>query len=707
MSKLLPQKAREMINNPPHGKKLTKKQNAYFHLVAEGRNKYEEGGWLEKYVSQTPGEGMPMDREQALTALNTMGEFMSIPQKGLTYLASGKYQTPSEALDIQNRWKALGIDIVLDPVNLIGAGALGKAAGKAGSLALRQALKKGVMPYGYNLETIKNIPENIRRVNKGLPKKFTSDIEQLMETHEGIKNLYARHYPRREEAWSTYLGLQKGGEHLIPMGVDKKTGYDLYQLASPSLPTHEARNLVWQLRQDLKKLSTEPTHGSDTQFGVMGRYSRMMSPDAKSIMYRDVWDLQPFLDKKVPFKNFEMSSVVPGAKPFVLEGKLADVKTKYPPAYYTTMEKEIRHKMDPYLNMDNPNYNEIRKHVISNMLQDKKAGKSNIGYKSFKEPFLYPDVSPYFKIKPSQFGESYENGGEVNYNTPSVSLPKDYVGIGYDTTGRHYSPAWGGAFANGGNIPGTVGFTYARTGSTPSNGKYAKKTMASAEDGKTITDRSKDFLLNWYEQRQIPGVDNQAIINSITNLPRERQVYMIDNNPNIQAQYTGREFLYKPNASDYVKTHERTHYIDEKFPSIMDINAKAIQGNIKPLDQLQGISNRKYDYLSSPEEMHSRIMTLRQKAGFKPNQTVTEDDLNNFLNRYKGDEQNIEDIFDVAKDKGSVVNMLNLMALNKNETNTPLMARYGGELTKLDQLENWTNYNKPTKGGWMNKYNGI
>jgi hypothetical protein len=40
----------------------------------------------------------------------------------------------------------------------------------------------------------------------------------------------------------------------------------------------------------------------------------------------------------------------------------------------------------------------------------------------------------------------------------------------------------------GGSIPGSVGFTYARTNDpAPSNGKYAKKTMASAQEGKTIT----------------------------------------------------------------------------------------------------------------------------------------------------------------------------------------------------------------------------
>jgi hypothetical protein len=37
--------------------------------------------------------------------------------------------------------------------------------------------------------------------------------------------------------------------------------------------------------------------------------------------------------------------------------------------------------------------------------------------------------------------------------------------------------------AMGGSLPGSVGFTYARTGGIPSNGPYAKKTMASAQNG--------------------------------------------------------------------------------------------------------------------------------------------------------------------------------------------------------------------------------
>jgi len=47
--------------------------------------------------------------------------------------------------------------------------------------------------------------------------------------------------------------------------------------------------------------------------------------------------------------------------------------------------------------------------------------------------------------------------------------------------------------AMGGGIPGAVGFTYARTaGSAPANGKYTKKTKASAQDGKVLSPDADD-----------------------------------------------------------------------------------------------------------------------------------------------------------------------------------------------------------------------
>jgi hypothetical protein len=104
--------------------------------------------------------------------------------------------------------------------------------------------------------------------------------------------------------------------------------------------------------------------------------------------------------------------------------------------------------------------------------------------------------------------DTYADGGTMqehqeNYNDPQVSLPEGFVGMGNDTKGRNYSPAWGGQFQMGGNIypvnyvpeaqmgasiPGAVGFSYARVGA-PSKGPRRNQTDvtdASAQNGKEM-----------------------------------------------------------------------------------------------------------------------------------------------------------------------------------------------------------------------------
>jgi hypothetical protein len=59
---------------------------------------------------------------------------------------------------------------------------------------------------------------------------------------------------------------------------------------------------------------------------------------------------------------------------------------------------------------------------------------------------------------------------------------------GLTDIGFNYNGAWGGpSMKMGGTLPGSVGFTYARTQSpAPSNGPYAKKTKASAQNGREM-----------------------------------------------------------------------------------------------------------------------------------------------------------------------------------------------------------------------------
>lgn len=51
--------------------------------------------------------------------------------------------------------------------------------------------------------------------------------------------------------------------------------------------------------------------------------------------------------------------------------------------------------------------------------------------------------------------DKYNDGGPIqpNYNDASVSMSKDFVGDGYSNVGRNYSPAWGGQFEDGGELP--------------------------------------------------------------------------------------------------------------------------------------------------------------------------------------------------------------------------------------------------------------
>ena len=47
----------------------------------------------------------------------------------------------------------------------------------------------------------------------------------------------------------------------------------------------------------------------------------------------------------------------------------------------------------------------------------------------------------------------YDDGGvQPNYNDSSVSMSEDFVGLGYNTEGRKFSPAWGGQFQEGGKL---------------------------------------------------------------------------------------------------------------------------------------------------------------------------------------------------------------------------------------------------------------
>jgi hypothetical protein len=85
--------------------------------------------------------------------------------------------------------------------------------------------------------------------------------------------------------------------------------------------------------------------------------------------------------------------------------------------------------------------------------------------------------------------DSYDDEMQLGgYVYPTNYVPQAENGIegtmgGLTDKGFNYNGAWGGTMQMGGSMPGSVGFTYARTKGIPSNGPYAKKTKASAQNG--------------------------------------------------------------------------------------------------------------------------------------------------------------------------------------------------------------------------------
>lgn len=106
--------------------------------------------------------------------------------------------------------------------------------------------------------------------------------------------------------------------------------------------------------------------------------------------------------------------------------------------------------------------------------------------------------------------DKFESGGKMqehqpNFNNSSVSLPEGLVGLGNNTKGRNYSPAWGGQFEDGGTVPKSMRKQYIRHGA-PSEGKYAKKTLPSAKEGTALQLTKLNQLTNFtnYNTKQ-PG----------------------------------------------------------------------------------------------------------------------------------------------------------------------------------------------------------
>ena len=130
-------------------------------VVVKGKNK--DKNWLEQYADKITEENKNAGVLGAIIG-TPISAVTSFPQMFATKAMSGEMQRPSEAMDIQNPYGAMAVDIVVDPANLIGVGVLTKEKALAKLAASKES---GLLSNTYKLnplaEKLKN-PNNSYRV---------------------------------------------------------------------------------------------------------------------------------------------------------------------------------------------------------------------------------------------------------------------------------------------------------------------------------------------------------------------------------------------------------------------------------------------------------------------------------------------------------------------------------------------------------------
>ena len=191
----------------------------------------------------------------------------------------------------------------------------------------------------------------------------------------------------------------------------------------------------------------------------------------------------------------------------------------------------------------NPNLNESGQYIgkrnsvdLSNINEPTDFHYVNFGEKPIKgqgyaiDPADYPNIpnwkeealedaskviSPWFNENKMTSKDRIQKLLEVLPMNKKGGLIKAQNGIegtmgGYTDIPFKYNSAWGGQFQMGGSLPGSVGFTYARTQGIPSEGPYAKKTMPSAQNGKVHKKYLPEKVENWQEPKYVAGLNSEG-----------------------------------------------------------------------------------------------------------------------------------------------------------------------------------------------------
>lgn len=284
-----------------------------------------------------------------------------------------------------------------------------------------------------------------------------------------------------------------------------------------------------------------------------------------------------------------------------------------------------------------------------------------------------------------------KNGGWLdNYNDSEVSLPEGYVGEGYSTSGRDYSPAWGGQFQGGGKLT------------------FLQPTSEKLPQGYRIpyTDPSSESAMS------IGGEDGEPAY-LIPSFKYGRPL----ENPMEEFKKTG-EHLGGPfktwQEADQWEQEVRHPYVEKGQAIPMPIKT---WGEMAMGGSIPGSVGFTYARTNSPAPSNGKY-AKKTMASAKDGEVI-KDDMGQWnhpgeITEIGSNQITMQGVpYPVlgVSDEGDVQMMYpeeEYKFIGKKVTEFP-MAKNGIRqeqkgLVNLDNLLNFTNYNKPTIGGWLDQY---
>ena len=587
-------------------------------------NTMKDGGWLDQYqeggnvaVSDatrtkfTKNTGLKKGVDQPIS--NMLDITLGAPQRQLVRMITGKEQYPSEAMGIENPYGAFAADAILDPTNLVGAGLLGKAA--------KASTKTGVLSKAYKINPFAFKPK--------------PNAQYRMIGEEGLKDALESGVIRNNPKGQYVKDAPYFSEGFPINGRQYKTSQSYGNYGGPNMVEVTGENFIKGVGPKSKSYITAPINELNISNPNVKFYKEHWLKGYKEVPKKENggW-LEKYNDGGPVQPNYNDYSVSAGPG-FEGDG-YSNVGRNYSPAWggqfqkggtiYTTNPKDPRLKAyQDSLSAFNSEKTYLNKFRNSYTLKDKKeywkAQDNNYSPQNFPlglEPIATyastdmngPDNNPdyIYKYKKPTQTVKYINrvkqtetpelqdlpiGLPVDISLPELRRP---AGPNRITMGKplfpggpqtdYYTPideagnvvqsndfrtsqfAMGGSlpgatghfyarYSSGGSMPGDADYNAPRTGQIPNNGKYAKKTMASAQNGmemkyyqegldfkpKTISRNGsviKDDMGQWAH----PGEITEIGSNQITMQGVPYPVLGISDTGDMQIMYPDEEYEY-------------------------------------------------------------------------------------------------------------------------------------------------------------------